>query len=186
MKKEFIFIAVLLLLLSIGYWFKSFYIESKYNDLKKNLESTAKLKAEFERDSLISLNTSNIEQRFILNSRGDKSTLQTYVEIMAFFENLLKSTKIEYSNDALIQNEEITENGVSFIGLTLKFKADNLRLSQFLNSLYNSDRIITIDRLNISRVENNFRDDNQVEGKSDYFSYKLLDIQMDINVLKFL
>ena len=184
MKKEYIYIIILLLALVAGVLYKNIFVLDKYNKTQELITEYNDLSSKFKRDSLIQANNNNIQSVYHENLRDEDKTFDRMnTEILTIIERKLIASGIKYESNKLIQSKLETlqkRNNLEFFHINLEFKTQYTNLLKFILNLEKDRNLIDIIRLSVENRDNEFSFRKKI-NKTD-----LLNIEMELQLTKFI
>ncbi|PID30225.1 MAG: hypothetical protein CR982_01455 [Candidatus Cloacimonadota bacterium] len=182
MKKNYIYIFVLIIILISGYLLKAFIIEDSLNRAEINYKKINDIQSNYIRDSLIQKNRDNLKLSYETNKRGNAESVQLKGEIISIFETMSIKSKIKLGKDNIISGEEIEEGKVSYFPITLRFEATYNNLIELLNEIYRNEAYLTIERMTLNKKQ--YEEDEENKKSKEVKNENLLDVVIDLNVIK--
>jgi histidinol phosphatase-like PHP family hydrolase len=156
MKKEFIYIAVIVALTLAGVVYKSMFLSGTIDDSRKALEEITELSAKYHRDSLVQENLKKTRKTFEINKRDSRNYPEVITDLLNVTENLLKEAKINYQgNDINPETDEtkVHKNGKTSFFINLKYSANYEKIKKLISLIEENELIINIASLEIVRTK---------------------------------
>lgn len=193
MKREYIYIAVILALTILGVLYKSFFLSETIEKAQILIENNGDASAKFYRDSLVQQNSKVSKESFTFNKRDARAYGDVIVELLSFTEDLLKKSGATYKvNDINQDIEEVKDykKGISSFFINVKFNADYKNVKDLLVSIEKSPMVINVDELELSReIQSSDKGEAQVsldEESDEYNKKAFLKVKLRLEFVKFL
>lgn len=157
MKKEYIFIVVLVLFFVGAMAFKGVFVTSELQDIQQDVAELAELNARAYRDSIVQNNMAVVSSIFEANQRGKQNADLVIAELLKEIGSIITASEIKYKSNEIRQEEEQVAAGLSFFVFNLDLTTDYKHLFEFIRNIEKNDLLIDIVKLNLQR-----------KGKQDY------------------
>lgn len=154
MKKELIYIVVIVVLTLTGVVYKSMFLSGTIENSRKELEEITELSAKYNRDSLVQENLKNARKTFEINKRDSRNYPEVVTDLLNVTENLLKQAGISYQgNDINPEGDEVKvpKDGKTSFFINLNFSSNYEEIKKLLNLIEKNELIINIVSLEIVR-----------------------------------
>jgi hypothetical protein len=174
MKREYIYILVIVILSLSGVFYKTFFLSGTIENTQILIEKNADESAKFYRDSLVQVNKTNIKNNFSENRRDARSYGEVVVELLSFTENMLKSSGATYKvNDINQDIDEVKDykNGTSSFFINVSFNAEYKNIKNLMASIENSSMIINVKELELYREKVSAGEDSKKDLEDQGISF---------------
>lgn len=163
MKREYLFIIVLIIILILGMVIKSMFINSVKEETQNELTKLQNAKALYLKDSLVQKEVNLTKKVFISNKDDNRPVGVKVGTILGTIESILKDLKITYNQNDLKPRTEAEKNGVyNLYFVDLNFKTSFEKYIKFIELLEKNNEIIDIVSMKVTRSEDESKkDDNQ-------------------------
>lgn len=164
MKKELIYIAVIVVLTLAGVVYKSMFLSGTIEDSRKALEEITELSAKYHRDSLVQENLRDVRKIYEINKRDSRNYPEVITDLLNVTENLLKEAGIKYQgNDIKPDTDEVRvpKDGKTSFFINLNYSADYQKIKKLINLIEKNELIINIVSLEVVRTRINPSENTQ-------------------------
>ena len=193
MKKEYIYMLVLIIIFVFTLIFKSLFVDEKFVEIQASYDRLAELKAKSNRDSIIQNNISNIARILENNQRGKQNSDLVIAELLKEISMILEKSGIKFKSNEIKQEEEERERGLSFFIFNLDVVTDHVHLFELIKNIESHDLLIDIVELNMKRNNRNGDNNNRynLHGDSNeqlnpYDVVKKIKVEMKLQIVKFI
>ena len=197
MKREYLFILITVFIAVSGLIYKSMFVSDTLNKTQNMIIENTDRHSKLKRDTVVQSNAQNIINLHNINKRDDRSYGEVIADLLKITEDILKSAKIKYDDDDIVQEQENIKNKnwpnrkESFY-ININFRTTYVDLIKLISIIEKHELLINIASMSYfrTRLENKGKDKNKDKSKSknsDEFSMRTpLDVEIRLEYIKFL
>jgi hypothetical protein len=154
MKREYLYIAVVLTLSLLGIFYKIIFLSGTIEKNHILIDKNGDLSAKFYRDSLVQANKGRLTELYESNKRGDKSYGEIIAELLNVTENILKKSGIEYKSNDIdqdIDEKKDHKSGISTFYINARFMTEYKNIKDLILSIEKNPVLVNITDLEVRR-----------------------------------